>query len=293
MKLGVIGAGNMGRAILLGILASGLITKDDIVASNRTEADRDKTEKLGVNVTGDNTDVARAECVILAVKPAKLADVIHEIAPVVGTDTLIVSVAAGQSIALIESLFGKPVQVVRAMPNTPALVREGMTALCANNLVSEESFAWVQALFATCGRVEVIPESLMGAAGTVSGASPAWVYMLIEAMADGAVRDGMPRAQAYKFAAQAVQGAAKMVLESGLHPGELKDQVTSPGGTTIEAVRVLEERGFRGAVIDAMGACTAKNDCIAAKAASAVATKKEAQAQEPGALSNLFRALKG
>ena len=116
---------------------------------------------------------------------------------------------------------------------------------------------------------------------------------LIEAMADGAVRDGMPRAQAYKFAAQAVQGAAKMVLESGLHPGELKDQVTSPGGTTIEAVRVLEERGFRGAVIDAMGACTAKNDCIAAKAASAVATKKEAQAQEPGALSNLFRALKG
>ena len=117
--------------------------------------------------------------------------------------------------------------------------------------------------------------------------------MLIEAMADGAVRDGMPRAQAYKFAAQAVQGAAKMVLESGLHPGELKDQVTSPGGTTIEAVRVLEERGFRGAVIDAMGACTAKNDCIAAKAASAVATKKEAQAQEPGALSNLFRALKG
>ena len=286
MKLGVIGAGNMGRAILSGILASGLITKDDIVASNRTEADRDKTEKLGVNVTGDNTDVARAECVILAVKPAKLA-------PVVGTDTLIVSVAAGQSIALIESLFGKPVQVVRAMPNTPALVREGMTALCANNLVSEESFAWVQALFATCGRVEVIPESLMGAAGTVSGASPAWVYMLIEAMADGAVRDGMPRAQAYKFAAQAVQGAAKMVLESGLHPGELKDQVTSPGGTTIEAVRVLEERGFRGAVIDAMGACTAKNDCIAAKAASAVATKKEAQAQEPGALSNLFRALKG
>ena len=213
MKLGVIGAGNMGRAILSGILASGLITKDDIVASNRTEADRDKTEKLGVNVTGDNTDVARAECVILAVKPAKLADVIHE--------------------------------------------------------------------------------SLMGAAGTVSGASPAWVYMLIEAMADGAVRDGMPRAQAYKFAAQAVQGAAKMVLESGLHPGELKDQVTSPGGTTIEAVRVLEERGFRGAVIDAMGACTAKNDCIAAKAASAVATKKEAQAQEPGALSNLFRALKG
>ena len=278
MKLGVIGAGNMGRAILSGILASGLITKDDIVASNRTEADRDKTEKLGVNVTGDNTDVARAECVILAVKPAKLADVIHEIAPVVGTDTLIVSVAAGQSIALIESLFGKPVQVVRAMPNTPALVREGMTALCANNLVSEESFAWVQALFATCGRVEVIPAS---------------VNMQSRAVAECGVRARTSRAQAYKFAAQAVQGAAKMVLESGLHPGELKDQVTSPGGTTIEAVRVLEERGFRGAVIDAMGACTAKNDCIAAKAASAVATKKEAQAQEPGALSNLFRALKG
>ncbi len=295
MKLGVIGAGNMGRAIISGILASGLVTKADIIASNATQASRDLTAKLGVATTADNSEVARADNVILAVKPQRLAAVIREIAPVVSTQTLVISVAAGQPISAIEALFGKPVQVVRAMPNTPALVREGMTALCANSLVSRESFAWVQALFATCGRVEEIPEGLMGAAGTVSGASPAWVYMLIEAMADGAVRDGMPRAQAYKFAAQAVMGAAKMVLESGMHPGALKDQVTSPAGTTIEAVKVLEEHGFRGAVIDAMAACTAKNDRMAEKAAEAQesAAAAEREEEDAGTLSHILRAFKG
>lgn len=294
MKLGVIGAGNMGRAIISGILASGLVSKSEIIASNYTEASRAETEKLGIAVTGDNADVAHADNVILAVKPAKLEGVIREIAPIVGPGTLVISVAAGRPISVIEGLFGKPVQVVRAMPNTPALVREGMTALCANDLVPEESFAWVQALFATCGRVEAVPETMMDAVCTVSGASPAWVYVLIEAMADGAVRDGMPRAQAYKFAAQSVLGAAKMVLETGLHPGVLKDQVTSPAGTTIEAIRVLEEKGFRGAVIDAMGACTAKSREMAAQAEAAgrAAKKSPAEEEESGKLSHILKAFK-
>lgn len=296
MKLGVIGAGNMGRAILSGILASGLVNKSEIIASNFTEASRAETAKLGITVTADNAEVARADNVILAVKPVRLESVIHEIAPVVGPGTLVISVAAGRPISVIEGLFGKQVQVVRAMPNTPALVREGMTTLCANDLVPEESFAWVQALFATCGRVEVVPEMLMDAAGTVSGSSPAWVYMLIEAMADAAVRDGIPRAQAYRLAAQSTLGAAKMVLETGLHPGALKDQVTSPGGTTIEAVRVLEAHGFRGAVIDAMGACTAKSRAMAEQAAASAASRpKRSVAEEEGGgkLSSIFKAFKG
>ena len=293
MKLGVIGAGNMGRAILSGFLASGLVNKTEVIASNQTEISRAETEKLGIAVTADNTDVARADNVILAVKPYRLASVIEEIAPVVSTQTLVISVVAGRPIEVIEGLFGKPVQVIRAMPNTPSLVREGMIALCANNLVPEESFAWVQALFATCGRVEVIPEALMNAAGTVSGSSPAWVYMLIEAMADGAVRDGMPRAQAYNFAAQSVLGAAKMVLESGLHPGELKDQVTSPGGTTIEAIRELEQRGFRGAVLAAMGACTEKSERMAREARARQEEKKAHLQEDSGKLTGFFKAFKG
>ncbi|MCG5031456.1 pyrroline-5-carboxylate reductase [Mesosutterella sp. OilRF-GAM-744-9] len=293
MKLGVIGAGNMGRAIISGILSSGLVNKNDVIASNATEASRNETVKLGIAVSGDNADVARAENLLIAVKPARLSQVIGEIAPVVKPSTLVISVAAGTPIAALEELFGRQVQIVRAMPNTPALVREGMTALCANSLVSEESFAWVQALFATCGRVEVVPEPLMDAVGTVSGASPAWVYMLIEAMADGAVRDGMPRAQAYKFAAQSVLGAAKMVLETGLHPGALKDQVTSPAGTTIEALKVLEQRGFRGAVIEAMGACTEKSRRMAAAASAAGCQKKAGAQEDSGRLSSLLKALKG
>jgi len=148
---------------------------------------------------------------------------------------------------------------VRTMPNTPAMVKEGMTGVCRNESVTDEDLAQVMAILESFGKAEVVPEHLLDVVTSVSGSSPAYVFMLIEAMADGAVADGMPRAQAYKFAAQAVLGSAKMVLETGRHPGELKDMVCSPGGTTMEAVRVLEEKGLRSAIIEAEKACVSKS----------------------------------
>ena len=145
------------------------------------------------------------------------------------------------------------------MPNTPAMVGEGMTGLCANSLVTDEDTELAVKLCNSFGKTEIIPENLMDVVTGVSGSSPAYVFMFLEAMADAAVADGMPRAQAYKFAAQAVLGSAKLMLETGKHPGELKDMVCSPAGTTIQAVRILEEKGLRSAVIEAQTACVKKS----------------------------------
>lgn len=173
-------------------------------------------------------------------------------------DCIVVSIAAGQPISNIEAILGK-IKLVRAMPNTPALVGAAMSALCPNDKVTAEEVKLIESLFNSFGRAEVVPESMMDAVVGVSGSSPAYVYMFIEAMADAAVADGMPRTQAYKFAAQSVYGAAKMVLETNTHPGVLKDAVCSPGGTTIAAVAKLEEKGLRDAVISAQRCCVAKS----------------------------------
>ena len=196
---------------------------------------------------------------ILAVKPQFFEQVITEVKDAVTSGTLIISIAAGKSMAWIEEAFGKQIKLVRCMPNTPALVGEGCTGVCANGRVSEEETAYSVSLMESFGRASLVPEHLMDAVGAVSGSSPAYVFMLIEAMADAGVEAGMPRKQAYEFAAQAVYGSAKLVLESGKHPGELKDMVCSPGGTTIQGVRVLEEKGMRGAVMDALAACVRKS----------------------------------
>ena len=173
---------------------------------------------------------------------------------------MVVSIAAGKTIAFIENGLGSSeVKIVRCMPNTPALVGEGCTGVCANKNVEKEELEQVLALIRSFGVAEAVPESLMDVVVGVSGSSPAYVFMFIEAMADQAVAAGMPRKQAYQFAAQAVLGSAKMVLETGMHPGELKDMVCSPGGTTIQAVKVLEEKGMRAAVMDAMEACIEKS----------------------------------
>lgn len=156
-------------------------------------------------------------------------------------------------------MFERKVKVVRVMPNTPALVGEGMSALCPNDIVTKEELEYIVTIFESFGKAEIVSEKLMDVVTAVSGSAPAYVYMFIEAMADAAVLDGMPRNQAYKFAAQAVYGSAKMVLETGMHPGALKDMVCSPGGTTIEAVATLEEKGLRTAVISAMRNCTKKS----------------------------------
>lgn len=257
MRLGFIGTGNMAGAIMGGIIKKGIVSPDNIIGSDLMEAGRNKVKEMyGICVTSDNKEVVKeADIIFLSVKPQYYAEVIDEIKSVVTMEQIIVTIAPGKTLVWLEEQFGKPVKLIRTMPNTPAQVGEGMTAACPNTYVTEDEKETVLSILEAFGKVEIVPERLMDVVVSTSGSSPAYVFMMIEAMADAAVLDGMPRAQAYKFAAQAVYGSAKMVLETGKHPGELKDMVCSPGGTTIEAVRVLEEKGFRSALIEAMKAC--------------------------------------
>ena len=266
--IGFIGAGNMGSAMIGGILNASLVTTGQVIASAHSKETLDAIHsRFSIETTLSNETVAeRSDILFLAVKPNKFDEVIPQIAPHVKSSCIIVSIAAGKTIAAIEEAFGKEIKLVRAMPNTPALVGEAMSALCVNAHVTEAELSEVQAIFNSFGKAEVVPESLIDAVVGVSGSSPAYVYLFIEAMADAAVADGMPRAQAYKFAAQSVYGAAKMVLETGRHPGELKDAVCSPGGTTIEAVAALEfmmpswkNTMLRDTVITAQRACSKKS----------------------------------
>lgn len=256
MKIGFIGLGNMAKAIIGGMLQNDMVQRSDIVGSAKTEETREAVRaSYGIDIKETNAEVAReSEVLILAVKPQFFQTVIEEIRGEVATDTLIISIAAGKTLGWIEDAFGREIKLVRCMPNTPALVGAGCTGVCVNDRVSQAETDYSIRLMESFGRACLVPEHLMDAVGAVSGSSPAYVFMFIEAMADAAVAAGMSRAQAYEFAAQAVYGSAKLVLESGRHPGELKDMVCSPGGTTIQGVRVLEERGMRGAVIDALTA---------------------------------------
>lgn len=257
IKIGFIGTGNMAGAIMGGIIGNHIFRPDEIIGADISAAGREKVkENYGIEVTPDNREAAqKAEVLVLSVKPQFYQDVIREIRDIVRDDQLIITIAPGKTLAWLEEQFGKAVRIVRTMPNTPALVGEGMTAACVNQYVTEEEKEYALKILGSFGKVEIVPERLIDAVVAVSGSSPAYVFMFIEAMADAAVAEGMPRQQAYQFAAQAVYGSAKMVLETGKHPAELKDMVCSPAGTTIEAVRVLEKKGFRSAVIEAMKAC--------------------------------------
>lgn len=256
MKIGFIGLGNMARAMIGGMLQKEIVQKEDIVGSAKSKETLEMIHNTyGIETRTRNVEVAKeTDVLILAVKPQFFQTVIEEIREEVSADTLVVSIAAGKTLAWIGQAFCKELKLVRCMPNTPALVGAGCTGVCVNAHVSQEEADFCLRLMESFGKASLVPESLMDAVGAVSGSSPAYVFMFIEAMSDAAVAAGMPRVQAYEFAAQAVYGAAKLVLESGKHPGELKDMVCSPGGTTIQGVRVLEERGMRGAVMDALGA---------------------------------------
>ncbi len=259
MKIGFIGAGNMGGAIIGGIIKNG-ISNDILVSDKNKEGLETLCKKFGIKAAVDNIDAAKnSDILFLAVKPNVLDSVVSEIKDAVSENTLIISIVAGKSIEYIEKAFSKKIKLIRVMPNTPALVGEGMSALCKNHNVSGQDMENALEIFNGLGRAEEVTENIMDAVTAVSGSSPAYIFMMIEAMADGSVAGGMPRSQAYTFAAQAVLGSDKMVLETGKHPGELKDMVCSPGGTTIEAVKVLEEKGLRCAVIDAMKACIDKS----------------------------------
>jgi pyrroline-5-carboxylate reductase len=257
MKLGFIGTGNMAEAIISGVIQNGLFNKDEILGSDPSSAGRNKVKSAyNIHVTDNNIEVAQqSDVIILAVKPQYYESVIIEIKDVIKDNQLIVTIAPGKTLAWLSEKFCKKIKIIRTMPNTPAMVGQGMTAVCANENVMTAELDYICKILQCFGQVELIPEKLMDAVVAVSGSSPAYVFILIEAMADAAVREGMPRQQAYKFAAQAVLGSAKMILETGKHPGELKDMVCSPAGTTIEAVRILEAKGIRSAIMEAMKAC--------------------------------------
>ena len=248
-KIGFIGCGNMGKAILGGLIASGQVLPGQIwVYTPSPDKVAALHDEYGINAAESAQEVAQvADIVFGAVKPNIMIKVLSEITSSLNKETLVVSIAAGVTLDQLARALGHDRKIVRAMPNTPSLV-------------TTEDVVDVLNIFRCFGEAEVIAESMIHPVVGVSGSAPAYVFMFIEAMADAAVLGGMPRAQAYKFAAQAVMGSAKMVLETGKHPGELKDMVCSPGGTTIEAVRVLEERGFRAAVIEAMVKCMEKSE---------------------------------
>lgn len=260
-KIGFIGCGNMAKAMIGGIIESKIVSPENIIASDGYMPSLESSkDKYGIRISQDNKEVAaESDIVFLAVKPNMYEAVISEIKDAVSENTIIVTIAPGKTLANIGKCFGKKVKVLRTMPNTPALVGAGVTAICPNEEINKEEFEILKQIIGTFSMVEQIDEKLFDAVVSVSGSSPAYVFMFIEAMADAAVIQGMPRNQAYRFASQAVMGSAKMVLETGKHPGELKDMVCSPGGTTIEAVAMLEEKGFRSAVIEAMRVCGAKS----------------------------------
>ncbi len=262
MKVGFIGAGNMGGAIMKGAFQKGFLKPYETMVYDVSEQQLAAlTAAYPVQVAESNTHLAKeCEWIILAVKPIYMRGVLEEIQKYT-RNKKIISIAAGWSMDMLFEVLGREnsAQVLRVMPNTPALVGAGCTALCEETSFTKASLAWARDLFATLGLVLIVPERLFDAVVAVSGSSPAYVFMFIEAMADGAVKQGMPRKQAIQAAAQAVMGSAKMVLETGEHPAVLKDNVCSPGGTTIEAVEALEKGNFRGTVMQAMEACVKKN----------------------------------
>jgi pyrroline-5-carboxylate reductase len=259
--IGFIGCGNMAQAILGGILNADIVDRRAVMTSARSDVTRKKVaEEFQVEGTEDNLAVAGfSDILFLSIKPDQYEKVIAEIKDDIKENVIIVTIAAGITLDWMEDQFGKTVKVVRTMPNTPSLVGEGMTAYCVNDRLTQEDLKEVSTILGSFGKAEAVEESLMDAIPAVSGSSPAYVFMFIEALADGAVLQGIPRTQAYEMAAQAVLGAAKMVLETGTHPGELKDAVCSPGGATIEAVAALEKNGFKGSILAAMEACGKKS----------------------------------
>lgn len=259
-KIGFIGAGNMGGAILGGILNSKMIDNNHIIASAKSDRTIEKIKNdYNVNVTKDSKEVVEfSDLIVIGVKPDIYDEILEEIKDLIN-DKIIITIAAGKTIEAMEKIIGDDKKIVRTMPNTPSLVGEGMTSLSPNKNISEEELSFVKSIFDSLGKSEVVKEDLIHAVIGASGSSTAYAFMFIEAIADGAVRAGMPRDKAYTFASQGVLGAAKMVLDTGKHPGELKDMVCSPGGTTIEAVKVLEEEKFRGAVLKAIDSCIKKS----------------------------------
>ncbi|MFP4028110.1 MAG: pyrroline-5-carboxylate reductase [Candidatus Brocadiia bacterium] len=259
-KIGFIGAGLMAESLIRGMLEAEVAVARNLFASDPSEERRELMESLlGPNVFSKNGKVlANAEVVVLSVKPQVLSIVTEEISPDISSDQLLVSIAPGVTLRWLEEKVGTA-RLVRVMPNTPALVKDGAAAFCRGSRANEGDGQVVEEMLSAVGLCEEVDEKYMDAVTGLSGSGPAYVYMIIEALSDGGVKMGLQRKVATRLAAQTVLGAARMVLESGTHPGELKDQVTTPGGTTIEAVHALEKAGLRKALIDAVEAASEKS----------------------------------
>lgn len=260
-KIGFIGCGNMGSSMVGGLIKSGFTNSDDIIISTKTKASaKNLEEQFRVITTLDSKVVAKeADVIILAVKPFMYKQIIEEIKPELTSDKLIITIAAGITISNMEEWIGDNAKVIRTMPNTPALVGQAMSAVCPNKNINEGELSYCLKIFESFGECVQLEEKDFHGFTALCGSSPAYVFMFIEAMADAAVKLGIPRVKAYKMASQSVFGSAKMVLETGKHPGELKDMVCSPAGTTIEAVAELERLGFRNSIIQAIDKCAEKS----------------------------------
>ncbi|AYK14846.1 MAG: pyrroline-5-carboxylate reductase [Methanosarcina flavescens] len=253
-KIGFIGAGKMGSALMQGIIKAGIVKPENLGASDVYEPFLNElNSQLGINVSTDNAVIAQAsDILVLAVKPQILGSVLEDLKPYINADKLIISIAAGVPLATYENALPEGTRVVRVMPNIAATVSEAASGISPGKNATSEDLKTALEIFSAVGTAVQVPESLMDAVTGLSGSGPAFIFPVIEAMADGAVLEGMDRKSALTLAAQTVLGAAKMALETGLHPGELKDMVTSPAGTTIQGVRILEEAGIRAAFMNAV-----------------------------------------
>jgi len=268
-RWGFIGSGKMATALVKGMLRAGLAPVDAVCASDPLPAARRLLEsETGIAVFDANRPVAeRSDVLVLAIKPQSMRQVLDELRPFVTADHLVVSIAAGVTIGSIVERLGPAPRVVRVMPNTPALIGQGASAYALGPQIGREDEAVVSAFLSSVGVAVCVAESLLDAVTGLSGSGPAFVYLMVEALSDGGVCAGLPRDVATLLAAQTVAGAARMVLETGLHPGVLKDQVASPGGTTIAGLHALERGGVRGAIIDAVEAASKRSAELAALAA--------------------------
>jgi pyrroline-5-carboxylate reductase len=261
LTIGFLGGGKMAAALAKGVVSAGLVKAANIRASDPLSAARSAfASQTGSKTTASNVEVVRfARVLILAVKPGCVAELLDEIRPIITPGHLLISIAAGVPIARLEAGLGQGARVIRVMPNTPALVGASASAYALGKSATATDAALAQQIFFAVGVAFQLKESLLDAVTGLSGSGPAYVYMMIEALSDGGVAGGLPRDVATKLAAQTLLGGAKMVLETGLHPGALKDMVTSPGGTTIEGLHELEKGKLRGVLINAVRAATEKS----------------------------------
>ena len=260
-SVGFLGAGNMGEALIKGLLGAKLVPAEAIHATDvRLERLKELDRQYGIQVSSDNADLVRhADIVILAVKPQIMESVLKQVAPMVTRRKLLISIAAGVSTAKIRAMLQKDARLIRVMPNTPALVLAGVTAIAKAEGLEPDDLDVAREIFGAVGRVVVLDEELLDAVTGLSGSGPAYVAVVIESLADGGVRMGLDRITAMTLATQTVLGAAKLLLETGLHPGALKDMVSSPGGTTIAGIAALEEGGIRATFIKAVERATQRS----------------------------------